>query len=65
MTYTVRYSHIKKVCAFVEALFCGGPFLWRPLGSCPVCPVLSPALVVGAELSCFCYGGTAYSEGHP
>ena len=24
--------------------FCGGPFLWRPLGTCPVCPVLNPAL---------------------
>ena len=43
MTYTVRYSHILKKG------FCGGPFLWRPLGSCPVCPVLSPAL---ASVSC-------------
>ena len=25
--------------------FCGGPFLWRPLGTCPVCPVQNPALI--------------------
>ena len=25
MTYTVRFSHIKKVCAFVEALFVEAP----------------------------------------
>ena len=25
MTYTVRYSHTKKICAFVEALFVEAP----------------------------------------
>ena len=24
---------------------CGGPFLWGPLGSCPLCPLLNPALM--------------------
>ena len=31
--------------------FCGSPFLWRPLGSCPVCPVLSPALTLTVILN--------------
>ena len=31
---------------FFNVYFCGGPFLWRPLGTCPVCPVLNPALIL-------------------
>ena len=36
--YSLNRAYLKKVC------FCGGPFWWRPLGTCPVCPVLNPAL---------------------
>ena len=39
---------------FVIVYFCGGPFLWRPLGTCPVCLVLNPAL----PMLCF---GVIYS----
>ena len=37
-----KYDIQPKYC--YNFYFCGGPFLWRPLGTCPVCPVLNPAL---------------------
>ena len=45
-----HYSVTYKVCQIIMTYslsifyFCGGPFLWTPLGTCPVCPVLNPAL---------------------
>ena len=35
---------------FYNVYFCGGPFLWRPLGTCPVCPVLNPALTIMRDI---------------
>ena len=35
----IPYAHKK-----VSSNFVGAPFLWGPLGSCPLCPLLNPAL---------------------
>ena len=43
MTDNMIYSLI-----FFNVYFCGGPFLWRPLGTCPVCLILNPALDANA-----------------
>ena len=40
---------IYSLSIFFNIYFCGGPFLWRPLGTCPVCPVLNPALGRGGS----------------
>ena len=36
---TLEYKNIKGDTTYVEV-----PWLWRPLGNCPTCPVLNPVL---------------------
>ena len=43
VTYKVWQIIWHTAYVFFNVYFCGGPFLWRPLGTCPVCLVLNPA----------------------
>ena len=49
---TLEYQKIKGDKTYVEA-----PWLWRPLGNNPDCPVLNPALLVCAPRGSGEWGG--------
>jgi len=47
-TLSVSKSFFYVLCNNFLIVFVEAPFLWRPLGNCPVCP-LNPALAISQE----------------
>ena len=54
------YQYIKFVKRYNQHLW--GPFLWGPLGSCPLCPLLNPALRAHNVLSSISVSAKGYMQ---